>query len=463
MREDRSGVGVEIFRPDSLRAAAAEVAAGRVSCVELVERCLARAQATEAVVHAFLRLDPQAALEQARALDAELAAGGHRGPLHGIPVAVKDVIDVAGLTTTAASRVLAPDPARRDAEIVAALRTAGAVVLGKANTHEFANGATTPPTRNPVDPGRIAGGSSGGSAAAVAAGSALAAVGTDTGGSVRLPAALCGVAGFRPRRGSGPGMGGIIPLAPEFDQWGLLAPTAADLALVWTAIHSRPVRVAAARELCLVVPDHLDQVIPDLAADVAGVFEATVDAMMGRGARVVRARMPDLARWRPPRMAIQMRQLLDGHRAAGWWPGSRSLYSDEVRLNLEAAEAQAAVPLDAARAQLAELDRAVDALLGPDRLLALPTVPVTAPGADEVASMPRGDGARHPIVGRLAAVTLPFGRPSLASVTLPCGRTADRLPVGLQLVGTADGPVLGAAIRFEEERTWDASTAASRS
>ena len=192
------------------------------SAVELLDEHLARIDASEPATRAWTAVDREGALAQARELDAE--GPDPARPLRGIPIGVKDVIDVAGLPTTAASRVLAGNVARSDAPVVARLRAAGAVIVGKTNTQEFAYGAVSPPTTNPWDPGRIPGGSSGGSGAALAAGHCLGALGTDTAGSIRIPAALCGVVGLKPRPGL-VSLGGVIPLAPSLDVVGPMART----------------------------------------------------------------------------------------------------------------------------------------------------------------------------------------------------------------------------------------------
>lgn len=429
-----SHAGEDLYHPQLL------IALSGTSCLRLAEDCLRRQREAEPRVRAYLWVDGERAIEAARALDRELERGVRRGPLHGATVAVKDVVDVAGMPTTAGSDVLAhAAPASADAAIVAALRAAGSVIVGKTNTHEFAYGATTPPTRNPIDPRRIAGGSSGGSAAAIASGSACLAVGTDTGGSVRLPAALCGVAGFRPRRNA-IGTEGVIPLAPEFDQWGLLAASAEDLELAWSALSGRP---APGRDVVpqLVAPAGLAATLPAVELSVAAAFEA---ALTGSGLDVSRERMPSLSEWLAPRMAIQMEQALAVHRRAGWWPSLRDRYSPEVRRNLEVAEAQTA-DLHPARARLRELDGEVDRLLRGGRVIATPTVPIKAPLASEVEAMRQREGARHPIVGILASATLPFSRSGLASLTVPVWQGSDPLPASVQLVAQEESLVFAAA------------------
>ncbi|MGC8477735.1 MAG: amidase, partial [Acetobacteraceae bacterium] len=216
--------------------AARAFAARRLSPVELIDALLARIDALQPKLHAFIRLDAEAARAAAAEATAEIARGRIRGPLHGVPVGVKDIIDVAGLPTTCHSRLLLENVAAADAAVVARLRGAGAIVLGKLATHEFAIGGPAldlpwPPARNPWDPSRFTGGSSSGSGAAVAAGMVLGATGSDTGGSIRLPAGFCGIAGLKPT----PGLvsrRGVIPLAPSLDTAGPMAWTAEDCAIL---------------------------------------------------------------------------------------------------------------------------------------------------------------------------------------------------------------------------------------
>jgi Asp-tRNA(Asn)/Glu-tRNA(Gln) amidotransferase A subunit family amidase len=202
--------------PGGLVEAARLVREGTASSAELVETALARIEALDGRLGAFVTLLAGEARSEAAAKDAQRRRGEALGPLHGVPVAVKDLVDVAGVVTGAGSPKLAGNLATRDAEVVARLRAAGAVVVGKTRTHEFAYGVLTPGTANPWDLARIAGGSSGGSAAAVAAGLVAAALGTDTAGSVRIPAACCGVVGFKPSLGRVP-VAGVWPLSWSCD------------------------------------------------------------------------------------------------------------------------------------------------------------------------------------------------------------------------------------------------------
>ena len=219
--------------------------AGVPSSVELVEEALGRIEAIDGRLGAFVTVLAGQARDEAAMRDAETAAGQVRGPLHGRPVAVKDLVDVAGVVTAAGSPKLAGHRAATDAEVVGRLRDAGMVIVGKTRTHEFAYGVRTPGTVNPWDEARIAGGSSGGSAAAVAAGLVDYAVGTDTAGSIRIPSACCGVVGLKPTYGTVPATG-VFPLSWSCDHVGPIASGVAEAALLLEALSGVPARPAGA-------------------------------------------------------------------------------------------------------------------------------------------------------------------------------------------------------------------------
>ncbi|HZQ61925.1 MAG TPA: amidase, partial [Casimicrobiaceae bacterium] len=224
----------------TIDAAASLLRARKISASELVRDCLARIERYDDAIHAFITLAPEQALAAAAQADREIGQGGYRGALHGIPYAAKDVIDVQGLPTTAGSRAFGSSRAAASAGVVERLASAGAIVLGKTNTHELTYGgvdssAPYPPARNPWNTARDPGGSSSGSAAAVAAGFCLAALGTDTGGSVRLPAGLCGIAGLKPTFGR-VSRRGVMVNSYSLDHCGPLAWSVADCALLLQAI-----------------------------------------------------------------------------------------------------------------------------------------------------------------------------------------------------------------------------------
>ena len=224
----------------TIQEASQQIRVGEISPVALTESCLSRIERLNPTLDAFITVTAESALEEARQAEAEIRAGKYRGPLHGIPLALKDLVDTAGVRTTAASHLFEKRVPAEDAFIVKRLKATGAVLLGKLNLHEFAYGGSGiigafGITRNPWDSERITGGSSSGSAAAVAAGLCLGAIGTDTAGSIRLPSAFCGISGFKPTFGL-VSAHGVVPLAPSYDHVGPMARTAEDCALMLDAI-----------------------------------------------------------------------------------------------------------------------------------------------------------------------------------------------------------------------------------
>ena len=411
----------------SLVEAAEAVRTGRLDVVELTEACLARAEATSSL-GAFALLDHEGARRQAAAL----AGAGARGPLHGVPVAVKDVIDVEGLPTRGGSAVLDGDPAARDAPLVARLREAGAVVVGKTATHELAFGVTTPAAANPWDPDRSPGGSSGGSAVAVATGAAFASLGTDTAGSIRLPAAFCGVSGLKARHGALP-MEGILPLAPSMDSAGAFARSAEDLAVVWSVLSGAP-PAGDLGGLRLGVP------APPADADdeIAAAVTEAVALLADEGA--VTVTVPAWTAWERPRGRTLVAEALDVHRAAGWYPARRERYGAEPLAYLESAERLSDAERATARQELADLAWLLRAALAGVDVLALPTCAVAAPARD--ADPRRAARELTPLCG-------PANAAGLAAASVPCGFTAGGLPIGLQLVGESEAAVLAVASRHQ--------------
>ncbi|HEY4277359.1 MAG TPA: amidase [Conexibacter sp.] len=418
-----------------------------LSSVELVERALALASsAHEWELGAFVELTPEAALAQARAADDELRAGRARGPLHGLPLAVKDVIDVGGVAT----RLGTPGAGHRvpsaDADVVRLARAAGAIPIGKTATHELAYGMTTPAVANPRDRTRTTGGSSGGSAAAVAAGLAPLALGTDTNGSVRCPAALCGVVGLKPTFGRVP-RGGVAPLAWSQDVVGPLAENVAGCAALHAALTERPALADLRRadELCVGADRELCE--RAAAPEVGRSVLAALDALAADGARVVEVKLPDQAL---AGAASYVTIVAEAHRAWGSRLEHGEAFSADIAAALRVgAQVSADAYLRAAQArtllrrQLAELFAAsgVDAL-------AMPTVPVVA--AERDAARVLLDGGLRPVESahaRFTALASLCGGPALS---VPCGVDADGLPIGLQLLGRPDGEAallrVGAAV-----------------
>ncbi|MEX1143165.1 MAG: amidase [Thermoleophilaceae bacterium] len=428
----------------SLAEASAGIAAGELAPEELVEACLSRCEAFDAEIGAFAFLDADGARRQARDRAREIQRDGPRTPLHGIPVAVKDMIDVAGMPTAAGSRVLAGNVAAADdAEVVRRMRAAGAVILGKTTTHELASGIVTPQTANPWDTRRIAGGSSGGSAAAVAAGMCLGALGTDTSGSIRIPSALCGVTGLKPRATRVPTTG-ILPLAPSLDSCGPIAHGAADVELLWRAIAVEDDPPPSRPRIGRPAPEALGDLHPEVAAGL----DRVADALAGDGLRVVPVELPPFADWDAPRAVVLTREVLLTHREAGWYPARADDYGAGARALLEAGER---VDADQIVRALQALRRLTEHLLGCfstcDALL-LPTTPAPAPARADV-SAAAGDSGRPPINRVLTRFCAPANICTLAAATVPSGRSGDGLPLAAQLVARDEATALAVALRYQ--------------
>ena len=419
-----------------LHRVSAAVRAGEVSVRELVDAALARIRARDGTLNAFTTVLAADAAAQADAAAREIASGRWRGPLHGVPVSVKDLIDVAGVPTSAASRVPTGPPPAADAALVARLREAGAVVVGKCNLHEFAFGTTGEdsafgPARHPLDPDRSPGGSSSGSAVSVAAGMAWASVGTDTGGSVRIPAAACGLVGLKPTFGE-VSCDGVIPLAPSLDHAGPITRCVADARLVLHALRPpAPARPAArrpvTRRLGCPRPFFFDRLDPA----VRETFEQALGRLRGAGWDLrdtpVRhaADGPDIClHLLLPEAAAAHAHGLDRH---------ADRYCPDVRLRLELGRRVLAEDYVRARRGRAVLAAAVDdALAGCDALV-LPALALPAPrlGTDAVAI----DGRPEPLRPLMLRLTQLFNATGHPAVSIPCGLTSDGLPCGLQFVG----------------------------
>ena len=395
---------------------------GKVTALDVWQRADAAIARREPVVKAFLHYD--------RSGSRAAAASPAAGPLGGAPLVVKDLADVCGMPTTGGSRAYRRHP-RRDAAVVGRWRDAGAVLLGKTNTEELAFGVITAPTTNPWDPARIPGGSSGGTAAALAAGMALGGLGTDTAGSIRIPAALCGVVGFKPTAGLLP-LGGVMALAPSFDAVGPLAHSVDDAAALFHAMGGPAAAGAAARPR----PPRIG--LPDrywsgrLDAEVSAAWQQALGVMERAGAQLSPLPWAPWARWRDIFLAIR--------RPESFWVHRRMLASERRRLlrpglaeRLEEGGAVSAVDYIAAQAERASLIRAYRRRLGP-LVVAMPTVGVVAPRAgEERLALPQGSTS---VWEALVALTMPASVLGFPAVTVPMGWSRDRrLPIGLQIMG----------------------------
>ena len=418
-----TGAGESEPMPGSIRAAAVAVRAGRLSSVDLVEEALLAVGKFDPELNAVAELMATSARAEAVERDAEAAAGRWRGPLHGVPLTVKDVIDVGGVPTRAGSAAYEEIPTA-DAVAVAQVRAAGAVILAKVTTHEFALGVTSPQSRNPHDPTRIPGGSSGGSAIAVSTGMGHGSIGTDTRASIRVPAALSGVVGFKPTFGSIP-TGGVVPLSWTMDHVAAMATTVADAGLLLDVMAGGSTRAGCGTGtdvtgLRVGVPE---ATFAGAEPGVVAAVRAGLGLIKGLGCSVGSSARPtanDLEAANAAGLIISRCEAAAFHRSLG---ADRSLYWEEVADQLGAASEVSAVDYIDAQRLRAELADSLLELFGDVDVLAMPTAPVVAPMAD--------DFSRHLLL--LSRNAIPWSLTGFPAVSVPCGFSAG-LPVGLQLV-----------------------------
>jgi aspartyl-tRNA(Asn)/glutamyl-tRNA(Gln) amidotransferase subunit A len=443
----------------TLAAAAEQIRTRQLSPLELTRACLARIERLNPTLNAFITVTPELALAQAQQAETEIMAGHWRGPLHGIPIGLKDLVNTAGVRTTAASNQFRDRIPTEDAVLVRQMKLAGAVLIGKLNLHEFAFGGSGivsafGPAKNPWDPERITGGSSSGSAAAVAAGLCIAAIGTDTAGSIRCPAALCGIVGHRPSAGL-LSCSGIIPLSTSFDTPGPMTLTVRDATLLLGAL------------------------VTDSGASTPNDWAAFGDSVTGLRVGIARSvffddLQPDVASCVEEATAIirtLVGQVADVELKVG---GHRTIFNAEIYEYHEAMVTQhpelyqsqtlprilkcASISatdyirdwcsLDEERKRAGELFQQVDVVI-------TPTVPVAAPRISDLEALGI-DGLRPFETKYLLRNTSPFSVLYWPSVSVPCGFTRDGLPVGLQISGKpgADATVLRLAHAYEQATPW---------
>lgn len=418
---------------------APRLAKGEIKAEKLTEDCLAKIAELNPKLNAFITVTGEVALQEARQADKEIAAGRYFGPLHGIPISLKDLIDQQGVPTTAGSLVRRDHMATEDAVVTRRLRDAGAVFVGKTNLHEFAFGTTNEdsgfgPARNPHDPSRSPGGSSGGSAVAVATGMSLGTVGTDTGGSIRIPAAACGIVGLKPEWGH-VSASGVVPLSRQLDHVGPLAASVADAWLLYNAMQPEaeqisdqldPLPIGGLRigKLSGYFFDRLDE---DVERSVLGVIER----LQLSGAMVSNVSVPHA-----DDMATVYLHLVFGDSAeyhARTLESRPQDYTTPVRLRLEMARyvlAEDYVRAMRGRAVIAhEVDRALENM----DVLILPALAIPAPPLGAV-TMPV-KGGTDAVRTLMLRCTQPFNLSGHPAISIPCGTTRDGMPIGVQLVG----------------------------
>lgn len=437
-----------------------------VSPVEVTRGCLLRIEKLNPALNVFITIMSESALADARRAEAEILRGEWRGTLHGVPVALKDLIDTAGVRTTAASALYKDRVPEQDAEVVRRLRVAGAIIIGKNNLHEFAYGGSSlvgyfGDVHNPWDVERIAGGSSGGSAAAVVAGMAYAAIGTDTAGSIREPAALCGCVGLKPTFGRVSSRG-MIPLSSSLDHVGPMSASVEDAAVVLRAIAGydsaditsadapvvdyvsglregvKAVRVGVVREYFF---DELD-------AEVAAAMEQALRVLVGLGAEVKDVRLGNSV---PTDRTLQAAEAFAYH--AENVARSPELYQAETVRRIRSGEGVSAAEYIRCRRELEAVRRNIGAVFADVDVLVTPTMPMAAPA---IADLKKDPDALRPAELKLLRNTRPFNVWGLPAVSVPCGFTASGLPIGLQIAGAhwREDLVLRVAWAYERATEW---------
>ncbi len=425
----------------------------KLSPIELTKLMLARIERLNPRLNAYLTVTAELALAQAKRAEAELLGPrgrkGHRdrGPLHGIPISLKDNIYTKDIRTTAGSKIMKDFIPHHDAQVVVQLKQAGTVILGKTNMHEFAYGVTSNnphfgPVRNPWDLSRIPGGSSGGSAAAVAAGLCYGSIGTDTGGSIRIPAALCGVAGLKPTFGR-VSVEGVVPLSPRLDCVGPLARTATDAALLLAPMFVRGKREpllspagkssAKSRKFRLGVPREF--FFEAIDEDVCFVVDEALRTFGKLGAHLIDVSIPLLKETEDAGNQIAGAEATHYHQQAGWFPARGADYGEDVYTRLEVGSKVPATTYLSALEQRASFIGSFHAAMADAKLdaLVVPTTPIPAPVIGEETTAVCG--TNHPTRALLLRNNRPANLAGLPAISVPCGFTPEGLPVGLQLIG----------------------------
>ncbi|GER88068.1 amidase [Dictyobacter vulcani] len=462
----------------SIREAADEIHSGLITPVELVLETLEQIDAVDGEIQAYVTVLREQALKDADQAEREQRTGLYRSPLHGIPIAVKDLIAVKGFPTTASSKVLEHNISTEDAMVIEQLRKAGAIIIGKTNTFEFAYGPYAPPTRNPWDHSRTTGGSSGGSAAAVATGMSLGAIGTDTGGSIRIPAACCGMTGLKPTYGR-VSCYGVVPLSWSLDHVGPIGRSAEDCAIIFDAIMkydprdpnsvsgppTSPNRATATliegvegrgplslQGLRLGVPQ--DDFVNPLDPEVRLAWRAACRVLEEEGAEIVNIELPkptmDLYR------TVQKPEATLAHMQKGWYPAKGELYSDLVRTRLQEGEQISAVAYLNAQQERRVFASRLRSIMQRVDAFVLPTIPTPAIPIEQTNKSIEIDGVTEEATSAYLRLTMPFNLAGLPTVSFPAGFNSQELPIGLQIVGKAfeEATVLRIVHAYQQLTDW---------
>jgi aspartyl-tRNA(Asn)/glutamyl-tRNA(Gln) amidotransferase subunit A len=439
---------------------------GELSPVSLVRETLQRIDRLNPRVNAYITILRDSALKEAESAEKAIREGKYLGPLHGIPIAIKDLIYINGVRITAGSKILATHTATYDAPVIRRLRSAGAVIIGTTNLHEFASGVTSVnpffgPVRNPWDLTRISGGSSGGSAAAVAADLTVGAMGTDTSGSVRIPAALCGVVGLKPTYGR-VSRAGVIPLAASFDTVGTLTSSCWDAAVLLRAISGRDPQDPTPADV--EVQDYVSELERPMAASRVGVprrfffdivdpevsmlFELFLERLTQSGVTTSDSEIREIDKVYDTWAAIRRGEAAAFHDQ--WFPTMANEYGEDVRRAIEKGREVTAVQYINAQNRRPELKSSFLEAMRQVDFLAVPTTPVPAPliGEEQVEVA----GNKVDVYSILSRLTLPFNVTGFPVVSIPIGLVRG-LPVGAQIIGRPfeESAILRLAFNYERK------------
>jgi aspartyl-tRNA(Asn)/glutamyl-tRNA(Gln) amidotransferase subunit A len=440
----------------------------RVSPVDVTKSVLARIDALDDTLNAFVTVLSEQALDDASEAEREIMAGRYRGPLHGVPVSIKDLFATQGIRTTAGSRVLASHIPDYDATVVERLRTAGAIIVGKTNMLEFAYAAVHPdygPTMNPWDATRSSSGSSSGSAVAVAAGMGYGSIGSDTGGSIRLPAAYNGIVGLKPTYGRVSRHGGI-PVSWSADHFGPMTRTSGDAAALLGVIAGEDPRDATSGRVP--VPDYVAGLEGGLAGKRIGIsdlylrqhvdptvqllVEQAIATLERLGARVEEISLPS-----PPEAVAALLAILMPEATVyrlPWLREQPESYSSAVRERLELGAVTPAISyIQGQQVRRRVIDEFLTAM-EPVDLLVTPTGPTAATLLE--GDLITGDEADPQVLAALIHFSGPFNLTGFPAVSVPCGFTPGGLPVGMQLIGKPwqEGSILAAAHAYQQATDW---------
>jgi aspartyl-tRNA(Asn)/glutamyl-tRNA(Gln) amidotransferase subunit A len=451
----------------SLEEAGSLLGRRQLSAAELLEVALERVERLNPKLNAFITVTAERARRQARAADLEIARNRRRGPLDGIPITLKDNYSTKGVRTTAGSKILQDNIPSEDSAVAARLARAGAVLLGKTNLHEFAYGVTTEnpffgAARNPWALGKTPGGSSGGSAAAVAAGIGFGSMGTDTGGSIRIPASLCGVVGLKPTFGR-VSLSGVVPLSESLDHAGPIARSVKDVCILLEATAEayppgakRPDhrKLAKDRPQRFRIGRPKDFYFERVEEEIVLAVEAAINVLKRHGGRVRDVSLPHLSDAMGPCISVTLAEATLYHESQGFFPARAGDYSEDLKSRLEAGSQVSA--LDYLRAREARREASADFEAAFERVdvIAAPTTPVAAVdiGTREV----KIAGETEALRGALLRLTRPANFTGHPALSLPCGFTRAGLPIGLQLIGRRDGEaeLLAIADLYETLTDW---------